>query len=96
MTDKKALPEEKKIKDDDEIREILGKELNDEIKKGPELEDIDIKITLTSTGYRIDPPLDSGFLQSVLEGIIKDLFIQEIFSRDDAPFMRRIERPKRK
>ena len=68
----------------------------DEIDKGPELEDIEIKITLTSTGYRIDPPLDSGFLQSVLEGIIKDLFIQEIFSRDDAPFMRRIERPKRK
>jgi len=64
--------------------------------KEEKLEDIEIKITLTQTGYRIDPPLDGVFLRNVLDGIREDLFIQELFMREDSPWMRKISRPKKK
>jgi hypothetical protein len=44
--------------------------------------EIEIKITLTE-------------IRSVLDGIREDLFIQELFARDDAPYMRKIEKPRR-
>ena len=79
-----TAPEEDlgKIKSIDSKEEDLG------------LKDIEIKIILTPNGYRIEPPMDAKFLKDVLSGIVEDLFVQLIFNREDAPFMRKIERPK--
>jgi hypothetical protein len=83
----------------DKITDDLDKVKSADKQRSKETEqsskEIEIKITLTETGYRIDPPLDAGFLRSVLDGIREDLFIQELFARDDAPYMRKIEKPRR-
>lgn len=54
--------------------------------------DIEIKITLTDKGYKIETsiPLMPEFLMSTLDSVQKDLFIQHIYSRPDAPWMRKI------
>ena len=57
-----------------------------------EHKDIEIKITLTKNGYKIETstPLMPEFVMSTLDSVQKDLFIQHIFARSDAPWMRKI------
>ena len=53
---------------------------------------IEIKITLTDNGYKIETsvPLVTEFLMSTLDSVCKDLFVRSIFGRQDAPWMRKI------
>jgi len=54
--------------------------------------DIEIKITLTETGYKLETsvPLMPEFLMSTLDSVQKDLFVQHIFNRKDSPWMRKL------
>ena len=54
--------------------------------------DIEIKITLTESGYKIETsiPLMPEFLMSALDSVRQDMFIQHIYSRTDAPWMRKL------
>ncbi len=54
--------------------------------------DIEIKITLTEKGYKLETstPLMPEFVMSTLDSVRMDMFIQHIFARSDAPWMRKI------
>jgi len=81
---KEAGMSEKEKKEEKEKEKTIKEEMEAEHK------DIEIKITLTEKGYKIDPPMDAGFLREVLYSIREDLFIQQLYGRSDAPWMRKI------
>ena len=60
-------------------------------------QEIEIKITLTENGYRLETsvPMVAEYLMSSLDSVQKDLFVQHLYSRPDSPWMRKIEKPKR-
>jgi len=62
------------------------------IKEEMATQDIEIKITLTKNGYRVETstPLAPEFLMSTLDSVQKDMFIQHIYNRGDAPWMRKL------
>ena len=57
-----------------------------------ERKDIEIKITLTENGYKIETsvPLVPEFVMSTLDSVRQDMFIQHIYAREDAPWMRKL------
>jgi len=62
------------------------------IKEEMASKEIEIKITLTEKGYTTETsvPLGVDYLMSVLDTVNKDLFVQSLYNRKDAPWMRKI------
>jgi hypothetical protein len=74
----------KDIKEDMDSKEIDSGAMNSK--------EIEIKIILTENGYRTETsvPLGIDYLMSVLDTVNKDLFVRSLYSREDAPWMRKL------
>ena len=85
MTDKimeKMEDTFKKIKSIDEPEQTIKEEMANLL----------ITIEITKGGYKIDTsvPVPHDYILTTIESVSKDLFVQHLFNRGDAPWMRKL------